>query len=87
VLPREAGGDRLRLRVWERGVGLTRACGTAACAALVAAHRRGLTGRRAAVILDGGPLSVTWRDDGHVLMSGPCATSFSGRLEPHLLAP
>jgi diaminopimelate epimerase len=85
VLPQAAGRDRIRLRVWERGVGLTRACGTAACAALVAAHRRGLTGRRADVILDGGPLAMAWRDDRHVSMSGPCTTSFAGRLSPHLL--
>jgi diaminopimelate epimerase len=71
---------RLRLRVWERGVGLTRACGTGACAAAVAAHRRGLAGRRVEVVLDGGPLLLEWREDGHVVMTGPVATSFRGVL-------
>jgi diaminopimelate epimerase len=74
--------ERIRLRVWERGVGITRACGTGACAALVAASRRGLTGRTAEVILDGGALEITWRDDGHVLMTGPVATSFHGSFDP-----
>ena len=76
----------IRLRVWERGVGITRACGTGACATLVAAHRRGLSGRRATVILDGGPLVIEWRDDGHVVMTGPAAISFSGTLDESLLA-
>jgi diaminopimelate epimerase len=79
------GPGRLRMRVWERGTGITRACGTGACAVLVAAARRGLTGRSAEVVLDGGRLEITWRDDGHVLMTGPAATSFSGRLAPGLL--
>ncbi|MEI8393143.1 MAG: diaminopimelate epimerase [Rhodospirillaceae bacterium] len=77
--------DRLRMRVWERGAGITSACGTGACAALVAAVRRNLTGRRAAVVLDGGVLDIEWQEDGHVLMTGPAATSFSGRLTPELL--
>ncbi|HZT50475.1 MAG TPA: diaminopimelate epimerase [Stellaceae bacterium] len=77
--------DRLRLRVWERGAGITPACGTGACAALVAASRRGLTGRRAEVIADGGSLLVEWRADGHVMMTGPVAISFSGTLDPSLL--
>ena len=73
---------RIRLRVWERGAGLTLACGTGACAALVNAHRRGLTGRQAAVVLDGGTLTIEWREaDGHVLMTGPAATSFTGSFE------
>jgi diaminopimelate epimerase len=72
--------DRLRLRVWERGAGITMACGTNACAAVVAAHRRGLAGRSAEVMLDGGPLAIEWRADGHVLMTGPVAVSFSGSL-------
>jgi diaminopimelate epimerase len=58
------GRDRIRLRLWERGAGLTLACGSGACAALVNAHRRGLTGRRAAVILDGGELEIEWRENG-----------------------
>ena len=80
-----SGTDRLRVRVWERGVGLTRACGTGACAAAVAAHRRGLTGREVEVTLDGGPLALEWRADGHVVMIGPVATSFRGVLNGTLL--
>lgn len=76
-----AGPDTLRLRVWERGAGLTRACGSGACAAAVAAARRGLTGRDVAVIVDGGRLDIAWRDDGHVLMTGPVSTSFIGRFD------
>lgn len=73
------GPDRLRLRVWERGVGITLACGSGACATAVAAARRGLTGRTVAIELDGGRLDVHWREsDGHVLMTGPVATSFVG---------
>jgi len=74
----EAPG-RIRLRVWERGAGLTRACGSGACAALVNAHRRGLAGRQAIVILDGGELDIAWRAaDSHVLMTGPTAHAFQG---------
>ena len=73
--------DRIRLRVWERGAGLTRACGSGACAALVNASRRGLTGRQATVELDGGLLDVHWREDGHVTMTGPVATVFRGEFE------
>jgi diaminopimelate epimerase len=73
--------DRIRLRVWERGAGLTRACGSGACAALVNAHRRGLTGRRATLVMDGGELEIEWREDGHVLMTGPVATSFIGEID------
>ncbi len=71
--------DRIRLRVWERGAGLTRACGSGACAALVGAHRRGLAGRQATLLLDGGTLQIEWRAaDGHVLMTGPTALAFHG---------
>ena len=80
-----AGKDRLRFRVWERGVGITIACGTGACAAGVAAARRGITGRRVTVVADGGPLEIEWRADGHVLMTGPAAVSFTGTLDPSLL--
>ena len=80
------GPDRLRFRVWERGVGITIACGTGACAAGVAAARRGLTGRKVTVVADGGPLEIEWRGDGHVLMTGPVAVSFTGTLDPALLA-
>jgi diaminopimelate epimerase len=73
--------DRIRLRVWERGAGLTLACGSGACAALVNAHRRGLTARRAVVVVDGGELEIEWREDGHVLMTGPVATSFIGEID------
>ena len=73
--------DRIRLRVWERGVGETRACGTGACAALVAANRRGLTGRKATLEMGDGELVVEWREgDGHVLMTGPAAVEFTGSL-------
>ena len=73
--------DRIRLRVWERGVGETRACGTGACAALVAAARRGLTGRKAIVELAGGELQIDWREaDDHVLMTGPIEVEFTGTL-------
>jgi diaminopimelate epimerase len=79
------GRRSIRLRVWERGAGITRACGTGACAALVAAHRRGLTERQAAVELDGGTLDVAWREDGHVVMTGPAELSFEGAFEADLL--
>ena len=73
--------DRIRLRVWERGSGLTLACGSGACAALVNAHRRGLARNRATLLLDGGELRITWREnDGHVLMKGPAVAAFAGRL-------
>ncbi len=76
------GPERLRLRVWERGAGLTRACGSGACAALVNAARRGLTGRAAELILDGGTLHIAWREsDSHVLMTGPTALAFQGDVD------
>ncbi len=75
------GDNRIRLRVWERGAGLTLACGSGACAALVNASRRGLVGRSATVIVDGGALDITWRDDGHVEMTGPAATTFEGEFD------
>lgn len=73
--------ERIRLRVWERGAGLTLACGSGACAALVNAHRRGLVGRSAEVIVDGGVLAIEWRGDGHVLMTGPVATAYAGSID------
>ena len=74
--------DRIRLRVWERGAGLTLACGSGACAALVNAVRRGLADRRAELLLDGGTLLIEWREaDGHVLMTGPAEISFSGTVD------
>ncbi|MEE9251555.1 MAG: diaminopimelate epimerase, partial [Alphaproteobacteria bacterium] len=78
--------DRMRVRVWERGAGITRACGTGACAAAVSAHRRGLSGRKVTAVLDGGALEIEWRaGDGHVLMTGPVAVSFTGTLNEALL--
>lgn len=77
--------SRIRMRVWERGCGITRACGTGACATLVAAARRGLTGRKAEVVLDGGSLNIEWLPDDHVLMTGPVAVSFTGALDASLM--
>jgi diaminopimelate epimerase len=76
----------IRLRVWERGAGLTAACGSGACAALVAASRRGLTGRSADLLMDGGRLRIVWNEADRVLMTGPATHSYSGRLNPELLA-
>ena len=73
--------ETIRLRVWERGVGITVACGTGACAAAVAANRRELTGRFVTLNMDGGALEIELRGDGHVLMAGPVAESFSGSFE------
>ncbi len=75
------GPDEIRLRVWERGAGLTKACGTGACAALVACHRRTLCGRKARLILDGGELIIEWREaDDHVLMTGPVELEYEGEI-------
>jgi diaminopimelate epimerase len=83
----EVQGPRaIRLRVWERGAGLTRACGSGACAALVAAARRDLCERAAEVQLDGGMLRIAWNEADRVLMTGPASHSFKGRLDPELLA-
>ena len=79
------GPDHLRMRVWERGAGITLACGSGACAAAVAAHLRGLTGRRVVLQMDGGVLEVDWREDG-VWLSGPVAHVFDGWLSPEFLA-
>lgn len=68
----------ITLRVWERGAGLTPACGTAACATLVASATRGLTGRTAEVAMPGGVLTIEWRPDGHVWMTGPVEEEFAG---------
>jgi diaminopimelate epimerase len=78
--------ERIRLRVWERGAGITRACGTGACAAVVAGALLGLTRRKATVALDGGALDIEWREsDNHVLMTGDAAEVYRGevRLSPH----
>ena len=73
-----AGRTRLRTRVWERGAGQTLACGSGACAVLVAAVRRSLAARRAEVALDGGSLGVEWTSDGRVEMTGPTVRGFTG---------
>ena len=77
--------DHLRMRVWERGTGITLACGSGACATAVAAHLRGLTGRQVTLDLDGGTLVIDWREDG-VWMTGPVAHVFDGVLSPAFLA-
>ena len=74
----------LRFRVWERSAGITQACGSGACAAAVAAARRDLAERRVTIRLDGGELTIDWREDGHVIMTGPVTTAFSGLLTPEL---
>ena len=73
--------DRIRMRVWERGAGITLACGSGACATLVAAARRGLTGRKGAVMLDGGTLDIEWLENGHVRMTGPWTLSYEGVID------
>lgn len=78
--------SHIRYRVWERGAGITQACGSGACAAAVAANRRGLTGKQVSVRLDGGVLDIEWLPDGHVMMTGPVATAFTGTLSPDLIA-
>ena len=77
--------DRLRLRVWERGTGVTLACGSGACAAAAAAARRGLIGRGAQVVMDGGVLEVDWRDDG-VRLAGPVAYVYEAELAAEFAA-
>jgi diaminopimelate epimerase len=74
------------MRVWERGAGITRACGTGACATAVAAARLGLANRKVELVLDGGSLSIDWRDDDHVYMTGPTAMPFRGFVELKALA-
>jgi diaminopimelate epimerase len=82
------GPDALKVRTWERGAGLTRACGTAACAAAVAAARRELVGRKLKVSLPGGDLLIEWREsDGHILMTGPYALDYEGTLPAALFQP
>ena len=76
----------LRLRVWERGAGLTRACGTGAVAAALVAMRRGLADRVVTVSLPGGDVVVEWRADGHATLSGPAVTVFTGEVDPDLFA-
>ena len=77
--------DAVIVRTWERGVGITQACGTAACAAVVSGVRKNLLDRKVIVTLPGGPLTVEWRSDGHVWMTGSVATEFEGTLDPETL--
>ncbi|MCO6391252.1 diaminopimelate epimerase [Aliihoeflea aestuarii] len=74
--------DAITLRTWERGAGLTRACGTAACAAAVSAVRTRRTDRTVTVTVPGGPLMIEWRNDDHVMMTGPAEWEFSGAFDP-----
>jgi diaminopimelate epimerase len=79
--------DHIRIRTWERGAGLTKACGSAACAAAVAAARLRRTDRKVTVTLPGGDLVIDWRErDDHVLMTGPVEFEFEGRFDPALFA-
>ncbi|KQT19097.1 diaminopimelate epimerase [Methylobacterium sp. Leaf399] len=80
------GPESIRLRVWERGAGLTLACGTAACAAVVAASRLRMIGRQATVSLPGGDLVIEWRADDHVLMTGPVALEWEDAFPPGIFA-
>ncbi|MFL6831428.1 MAG: diaminopimelate epimerase [Xanthobacteraceae bacterium] len=84
-LARVASREHLVIRTWERGAGLTKACGSAACAAAVAAARLGLVGRTLTVALPGGELRIEWRTaDDHVLMTGPVAFEYEGKFDPAL---
>ena len=75
------GNDEVRVRTWERGVGLTRACGTAACATAVAAARKNLTGRSVAIDLPGGRLKIDWRPDDHIIMTGPAELDYESTVD------
>jgi diaminopimelate epimerase len=75
----------ITVRTWERGAGLTRACGSAACAVLVAAARNGMASRSATVTLPGGPLKVEWRADNRIWMTGPAELEYEETLDPALL--
>jgi len=72
--------NTVRMRVWERGAGITKACGTGACATLVATARRGLTDTTATILMDGGPLHIAWAQNDHVIMTGPVEVEFEGQL-------
>jgi diaminopimelate epimerase len=81
------GKHRVRMRVWERGVGITSACGSGACAVAAAAFRRGLTGRKVEVVLDGGSLHIELREsDEHILMTGPATLAYRGDVDLEALA-
>lgn len=81
-IARIVSSDHIILRTWERGAGLTKACGTGACAALVCAARTGRTGRKATITLPGGDLRVEWAANDHVILTGPAAHEFSGNFDP-----
>jgi diaminopimelate epimerase len=81
-IARVTADDAMTIRTWERGVGLTRACGSAACAAAVSGARTGRTGRIVTVTVPGGDLKIDWRDDDRVVMTGPAEWEWSGRLDP-----
>jgi diaminopimelate epimerase len=80
-LARVTSPSSITLRTWERGAGLTKACGSAACAATVLGARTGRTGRKVTVALPGGPLEIEWTADDRILMSGPVEWEFEGQLE------
>ncbi|PSM19483.1 diaminopimelate epimerase [Nitratireductor sp. StC3] len=82
TIARVTAPDAITIRTWERGAGLTRACGSAACATAVSAARTRRTGRFVTVTVPGGPLAIEWRDDDHVIMTGPAEWEFSGRFDP-----
>jgi len=86
-LARITSSSSLDLKTWERGAGLTKACGSAACAAAVAAARKGLTGRKVTVTLPGGKLVVEWTEGNKILMTGPAEFEFDGALDAASLAP
>jgi diaminopimelate epimerase len=81
-IARVTAPDAMTIRTWERGVGLTRACGSAACAAAVSGARTGRTGRTVTVTVPGGDLLIDWRADDRVVMTGPAEWEWSGRLDP-----
>ena len=82
VASSENAGSVIRTRVWERGSGITQACGTGACATAVAAFITGRAGRRSQIVMDGGVLSIEWREsDNHVLMTGPAEFVFDGEID------
>ncbi|MCT8997896.1 diaminopimelate epimerase [Chelativorans intermedius] len=82
TIARVTARDAMTIRTWERGAGLTRACGSAACAAAVSGARTGRTDRQVTVTVPGGPLEIAWREDDHVVMTGPAEWEFSGRFDP-----
>jgi diaminopimelate epimerase len=82
TIARVTAPDAMTIRTWERGAGLTRACGSAACAAAVSGARTRRTDRIVTVTVPGGPLRIEWRDDEHVVMTGPAEWEFSGTLDP-----